>query len=145
MAGEQQRMHDEVRATLERDARIPHPELIVVAVDEIGTVELRGAVETFRQRVAAINDAGRVEGVLEVVDHLRIHRGQPADDELRATALRRLMDDPRLYAGQIHVHVAEGHVTLLGHVGREDQRGFATDDVADLDGVVAVNNLIEVW
>jgi osmotically-inducible protein OsmY len=67
------RIEEEVRATLRRDPRIKHPELIAVSVDEIGTVVLGGAVGTLPERLAAAHDARHVEGVFNViVDDLRL-------------------------------------------------------------------------
>jgi len=67
------RIEEEVRAALDHDPRIKHPELIAVSVDEIGTVVLRGAVGTLPERLAATHDARHVEGVFNViVDDLRL-------------------------------------------------------------------------
>ena len=51
------RIQEDVLAALRRDPRIKHPELIAVSVDEIGTVVLRGAVESLPERLAAAHDA----------------------------------------------------------------------------------------
>ena len=56
------RIENAVRAALERDPRIKHPELIAVSADEIGTVVLHGVVESPPQRLAARQDAQQVEG-----------------------------------------------------------------------------------
>ena len=69
----QTRIENDVRAALERDPHIQHPELIAVSVDEIGTVVLRGPVESPRQRRTAVHDARRVDGVFTVIDHLEVH------------------------------------------------------------------------
>ena len=91
------RIADDVRAALQRDSRIKHPELIAVSVDEIGTVVLRGAVAALPERLAAAHDARDVEGVFEViVDDLKVHPPigpRRADDEVRAAALQRLTSD----------------------------------------------------
>lgn len=57
-------IQEAVRAALNDDARIKHPELISVSVDEIGTVVLRGAVEALPERLAAKHDAGMSRGYL---------------------------------------------------------------------------------
>jgi osmotically-inducible protein OsmY len=66
------RIEEDVRAALERDPRIERPELIAVSADEIGTVVLRGAVTTFAQRLAAVHDARRVDGVRIRSTHIDI-------------------------------------------------------------------------
>jgi osmotically-inducible protein OsmY len=68
------RIQGDVRAALRQDPRIKHPELIAVSVDEIGTVVLRGAVESLPERLAAAHDARHVEGVFDViVDDVKVH------------------------------------------------------------------------
>ena len=137
-----------VRAALRRDPRIKHPELIAVSVDEIGTVDLRGAVGTLPERLAAAHDARAVEGVYEVViDDLKVHppvKGRRTDDEIRASALQRLIGNPRIRSTHIHVKVAHGHLTLSGYVREAAESDAAADDVATLAGVVDVTNRIEI-
>jgi osmotically-inducible protein OsmY len=141
-------IQEAVRAALDDDARIKHPELISVSVDEIGTVVLRGAVEALPERLAAKRDARRVEGVLDViVDELKVH-APPAhrrpDDEIRAAAFQRLTSDPRIRSTHLHVKISHGHLTLTGYVRQEAERAAAAEDVASLSGVIEVTNRIEV-
>ena len=137
-----------VRATLHRDPRIKHPELIAVSVDEIGTVTLRGAVSTPRERLAAAHDARNVEGVFQVVvDDLKVHLPvgrRRTDDEVRAAALQRLICDPTIRSTHIQVKVADGHVVLTGYVREEAESDAAVEDVATLTGVLGVTNRIEI-
>ena len=140
-------LEDDVRAALRRDPRIDDPDLIAVSADEIGTVVLRGAVPSPRQRRAAVHDARRVDGVFLAIDQLDVHppvAHRRADDALRAAALRRLNSHPRVRAGHIHVAVSDGRVTLTGYVRDTSQRRRAADDVARLDGVAEVADRIEV-
>jgi osmotically-inducible protein OsmY/nucleotide-binding universal stress UspA family protein len=141
------RIECDVRDALTRDPRIKQSELIAISVDVIGTVVLGGTVATIRQRRAAVSDARRVNGVFEVIDHLKVHpRVGPlhADDEIRASALQQLADDPRVRADRIHVKVSRGRVTLTGYVRQASQRSRAGEDVASVHGVVQVANEIEV-
>jgi osmotically-inducible protein OsmY len=136
-----------VQAELQRDARIKRPELIAVSVDEIGTVVLRGAVESPRQKHAALHDARQVDGVFAVVDHLEVHLPIPdhrADDEIRAAALQRLTADARIHSEHIDVNVSDGRLTLTGHVTEESQSACAAEDVAGISGVADVTNLIKI-
>jgi osmotically-inducible protein OsmY len=140
-------IENEVLAALKRDPRVKHPELIAVSVDEIGTVVLRGAVESPRQRMAAVHDARRVDGVFEVIDHLKVHpplTDHRTDDEIRAAALQRLTDDARIHPDHIHVKVAHGWVTLTGHVMEQFQSDLAAEDVANVAGVEGVTNQIVI-
>jgi osmotically-inducible protein OsmY len=141
------KIENDVRAALRRDRRITHPELIAVSVDAIGTVVLRGAVGSVPQRHAATQDARRVDGVFEVINHLGLHPpvgGELADDQIHAAALQHLMRDSRFWADDIQVSVADGWVTLTGRVRAVSQREAATEDVAGLDGVVGVTNEIKL-
>ena len=142
------RIQEDVLAALRRDPRIKHPELVAVSVDEIGTVVLRGAVESLPERLAAAHDARRVDGVFDViVDDLKVrlplaHR-RP-DDAIRAAALERLTADARIRSTHIHVKVADGHVTLSGYAREEAESAAALEDVAGVTGVTEVANRIEI-
>jgi len=142
------RIEEDVRSALQRDPRIKHPELIAVSTDEIGTVLLRGAVETLPERLAAAHDARHIEGVFEViVDDLKVHppiAHRRTDDEIRAAALQQLIGDSRIRSTHIHVKVAHGHLTLAGFVTQPSERAAALEDAANLTGVVDVTNRIEI-
>ena len=142
------RIENDVRAAFERDPRIKHPELIAVSVDEIGTVVLRGAVESLPQRLAAAHDAGQIDGVFQViVDDLKAHPPlgeRRADDEIRSAALQRLIGDSRIRSDHIHAKVSHGWVTLTGYVRQQSESDAAVEDIATLTGVVGVTNRIEV-
>jgi osmotically-inducible protein OsmY len=65
---------EEIRATLARDERIPHPAEVAVS-ERHGTVILRGIVRSFHQRRAAVKIARSVHGVLTVEDELWVDHG----------------------------------------------------------------------
>jgi len=142
------RIQEDVRTALRHDPRIKHPDLIAVSVDEIGTVALRGAVESIPERLAAAHDARHVEGVLNViVDDLKVHpppAHRRADDEIRAAALERLTADARIRSTHIHVDVSYGHLILTGYARHEAESAAALEDVASLTGLVEVTNQIKV-
>jgi osmotically-inducible protein OsmY len=142
------RLEAAVRAALQRDSRIKHPELIAVSADPIGTVALRGAVATLPERSVAAHDARQVEGVFEViVDDLKVHppiaRGR-GDDEIRVAAIQRLLSDRRIRSTHIHVKVSHGHLTLTGYVREDSERAAAREDVTSLPGVIEVTDRIEL-
>ena len=73
---------DEIRSTLERDERLPHPTEVAVS-ERHGTVTLRGSVGTFHQRRAAVRIArstpsagfpGSAESSMRDQGHHRGHR-----------------------------------------------------------------------
>jgi osmotically-inducible protein OsmY len=140
-------IENRVRAALENDDRIKHPGAIAVYADEIGSVTLRGTVESVLQRMAAVHDARQVDGVYNVIDDLKVHLPVPdrrADDEIRGAALQRLISDLRIPSNHIDVEVAAGWVTLTGRVGEASQRADAEEDIAGLSGVVGISNRIEI-
>ena len=110
-------------------------------------VTLRGTVETFRQRHAAVDVTRQVEGVREIDDQLRVELGpmdRREDDEIRAAALQKLIRDPEVPADSLEVSVRDGWVTLSGYVEYEPQRIAAYDDVATLDGVTGITHEIAI-
>lgn len=78
-------LEDEVIGSLALDPRIPESTEIAVSADE-GIVTLRGTVESFGQRRAATEDTGKVDGVYEVDDQLKVNLmggDRRDDDEIR--------------------------------------------------------------
>jgi osmotically-inducible protein OsmY len=142
------RTQEDVLTALRRDPRIKHPELIAVSVDEIGTVVLRGAVESLPERIAAAHDARHVDGVFDViVDDLKVHpplAHRRHDDEIHAVALERLAADARIRSTHIDVEVSRGHLTLAGYVRDQAESDAALEDAAGVSGVREVTNRIEV-
>jgi osmotically-inducible protein OsmY len=134
-------IEDDVRAALGRDQRIKHPDLIAVSVDGIGTVVLRGAVESPVQRHAAVEDARHTDRVFNVIDELKVHppvahRG--TDDRIRAEALRRLTSDPTFRNDDIDVEVSDGRITLTGRVRDDSSIASAAEAVEGVEGVAGV-------
>jgi osmotically-inducible protein OsmY len=64
-------LENDVIARLEDDPRITDSAEIAVAGDG-GIVKLRGTVASFSQRRAAERDARAVDGVDEVINHLKV-------------------------------------------------------------------------
>jgi osmotically-inducible protein OsmY len=140
------RIQDDVRNALADDPRIPY--VNEIAVDAYGgSVTLRGTVGSFAERRAAVADARRTRGVIDVYDDLRVRlldRDRREDAEIRGAALQRLMWDPELVPDYLDVHVKDGWVTLKGDVDHQYQSDKAFDHVASLYGVTGVTNEIQV-
>lgn len=135
----------EVRAAIDRDPRIVNP--IDIAVSEhAGTVTLRGTVDSFKQRRAAVEDANRPTGSYEVVDELQVRllEDDRRDDALRGAILERLMHDPDVPDDFIDVRVKDGWATLKGQVKRQFQSDAAFEAVASTEGVGGITNEIKV-
>jgi osmotically-inducible protein OsmY len=139
-------LENDVIARLEDDPRIADSAEIAVAGDG-GIVTLRGTVERFSQRRAAEHDARGVEGVYEVINHLRVNllgAERREDDEIRGAALQSLIWDAETPSDSIDVKLQGGWVTLKGDVSFQFQSDAAYADVSRLYGVAGVTNEIQV-
>jgi osmotically-inducible protein OsmY len=136
------RVIDDVRAELARDQRLPYADEI--AVEAFGdTVTLRGTVGSFAQQRAAVADARRTRGVIDVYDELQVRllgEDRRKDAEIRGAALQRLAWD----ADSLDARVDDGWVTLKGDVDFQFQSDLAFDGVAGLHGITGVTNQIRV-
>lgn len=139
-------LEEAVITRLSLDPRIPESTEIAVGASD-GLVTLRGTVESFVQRRAAMRDARATDGVYEVDDQLRVNLLGSSirdDDEIRGAALQILIWDAEVPAEWVDVKVQEGWVTLTGRVDFQFQSDAAFEDVASLYGVVGMNNDIRV-
>lgn len=137
---------DAVIERLDGDPQIPHSAEIAVSA-EGAIVTLRGTVETFSQRLAAVQDGNEIDDVDEVDDQLEVNPpgdDRRSDDEIRGAALQALIWDTEVPSDLINVKVDDGRITLTGDVSYEFQSDAAFDDVASLYGVVGVTNEITV-
>ncbi len=140
------RIQDDVRGALAGDPRIPYAQEIAVEADG-DVVVLRGTVGNFGERRAAVADARRTRGVVEVYDELRVRpldRDRREDAEIRGAALQRLVWDPELRPDLLDVEVKDGWVTLKGDVDYQFQSDKVFDHVAMLSGVTGITNHIKV-
>ena len=132
--------------SLDLDPRIPDPIEIAVSADA-GTIMLRGTVERFSQRRAAVQDVKQIDGVYDVDDQLKVSLAgadRREDDEIRGVALQALIWDTEVPSDTVDVKVDEGWITLKGDVSFQFQSDAAYDDVASLYGVYGVTNEIRV-
>lgn len=135
---------DQIRATLERDDRVPHPAEVAVS-ERHGTVTLRGSVGTPHQRRAIVKIARTVPGVLSVDDELSLDpRDRWQDNEVRGAALQALMSNDAVPADRIDVTVANGWLTLKGEVKHQRENDAAFESVSALPGVGGITNEIKV-
>ena len=139
-------LEKDVIARLADDARIADAAEIAVAGDG-GIVTLRGTVGRFSQRRAAEHDARGVEGVYEVINHLKVDllgADRREDDEIRGAALQSLIWDAEVPSDSIDATVQDGWVTLRGDVSYQFESDAAYADVSRLYGVAGVTNEIKV-
>jgi osmotically-inducible protein OsmY len=139
-------LEDAVTDSLGLDPRIPDATEIAVSADA-GTVTLRGTVERFSQRRAAVQDVRQIDDVYEVDDQLKVNligADRREDDEIRGVALQALIWDTEVPSDLVDVKVEEGWITLTGDVDYQFQSDSAYDDVASLYGIYGVTNEIKV-
>jgi osmotically-inducible protein OsmY len=139
-------LEDAVIDSLNLDPRIPDASEIAVSADG-GAVVLRGTVERFSQRRAAVDDARKTNGVFEVDDQLTVNligADRREDDEIRGVALQALIWDTDVPSDLVDVKVEDGWITLKGDVDYQFESDAAYDDVASLYGVYGVTNEIKV-
>jgi osmotically-inducible protein OsmY len=139
-------LEDAVIESLGLDPRIPDSLEIAVSAND-GIVTLRGTVERFSQRRAAVQDAKKVTGVYDVDDQLKVDLlGEDVrdDNEIRGAALQALISDVEVPSDSVDVKVGGGWITLTGDVSYQFQSDAAYDDVARLYGVYGVTNEIKV-
>ena len=134
----------EIRATLERDQRLPHPAEVAIT-EQSGTVVLRGSVGSPQQRRAAVRIARSVPGVVAVYDELWVDpRDRWQDNEIRGVALQALMASDDVPADRIDVIVVNGWLTLKGEVEDQSETNAAFETVRRLPGVGGITNEIKV-
>jgi osmotically-inducible protein OsmY len=135
---------EEIRATLARDDRIPHPAEVAIS-EQHGTVTLRGSVGSFHQRRAAVKIARSVRGVATVEDELWVDpRDSWLDNEIRGAALQALMSSPEVPADRIDITVNNGWLTLKGEVTHQYETDAAFNAVCRLPGIGGITNEIKV-
>jgi len=118
---------------------------IAVSADD-GAVTLRGTVGSFREKREAKKAAQRVSGVQAVDDQLQVRLlvGQGRKDaDLRGDVLRAMALDSMI-PSSIEVVVVDSYVTLKGTAAWQYQRDEAGSVAGKIEGVVGVDNFVEI-
>ena len=135
----------DVRAALSWEPGLD-PASIAVTADG-GAISLHGSVETLMNKFAAIDAARRVRGVTTVTALLSVllpSSKRSADENILEAANATLAWDASLAPHRVEVELDRGWITLSGKVSRQYQKEAAEQDVARLNGVLGVTNLIVV-
>jgi len=135
-----------IRHRLDEDPLLRHSSEVAVSVDD-GVVTLRGTVGSFGQRIAAVRDARKVDGVDDVDDQIEVRLldiDGRSDAEVRGMVLQAIASDPDAPSESIDVKVTDGLVTLTGEVSYQFQSDAAYDDVVSVFGVIGITNEIRV-
>jgi len=130
-------LQQEVVSELRSDYRT-EPDHVAVTLDG-GIVVLTGTVSGYAGKLAAQEAAHRVEGVLDVVNDIRVNGDRDLCDQSIARAIRAALEhSPLVPDERIKSTVSDGWVTLEGHVERLrhcDQAQHAVSGVAGIKGV----------
>lgn len=115
---------------------------------ENGVVTLDGEVLTYSDISAARAAAWRMEGVIDVVNNLRVNYTSPpvlpTDDEIRTRANNILAWEPSIDESTIGVSVLGGIVTLEGTVDAYWKKAFAESKVMGIRGILGIENKLAV-
>lgn len=110
-----------------------------------GTVFLEGVVPSRAAEKQAVDVAGSVQGVREVVSDLKIAAGRPLDDiGLANEVAEALSDDPRVDVMHLDVQAEDGVVRITGEVPTEHQLDTATQVAESVPGVKKVENHLKL-
>jgi osmotically-inducible protein OsmY len=135
----------DVQRELAWDTRVDETDIGVQVRD--GIVTLTGTVPSWAKRMAALQAAQRVAGVLDIANDVLVKvpgTGQPNDAEI-ASAVRHALEWDVLVPDQrIRSTVSNGWVTLDGDVDYWSEREDAERAVRNLAGVRGIANRLEI-
>jgi osmotically-inducible protein OsmY len=135
-----------VRQELIWDDRVNSTDITVNVLN--GVVTLTGTVPSYSQLSLASADAWKIDGVRDVDNLLTVRLPEtvtaPSDAQIETNVEAMLRWNATVDSAQIDVTVANGTVTLEGTVEDYWQKWRAEDLVADLSGVILVENHLTV-
>jgi osmotically-inducible protein OsmY len=123
-----------------------NPSEIGVAVKH-GIVTLSGQVDSFFKKQTAESAVKRVKGVKAIAEDIQIGVSpsyQRSDADIATAVFNALKWHAAVQEDKIKIKVENGIVKLEGDVEWEYQRKNAKRAIENLNGVIAVNNLIRV-
>lgn len=135
----------DVMAELEWEPSVDHADIGVAVSD--GVVTLSGHVSSYAEKMAAEAAVRRVSGVKAIAEEIQIRYpsdAKTADDEVAKRIVDIFAWDAMIPDGKIQVKVEHGWVTLHGTVDWFYQSDAARRAATKIQGVMGVNNRIEV-
>jgi osmotically-inducible protein OsmY len=130
----------DVRNRLENNFLVPRGRIQVSAHD--GVVTLTGTVDWHFQREAAHESTELAKGVRDIRNLIAIDRWHATPGEIEASIQKALVRSAQVDAGNIHVAVDGGHVTLTGTARSFAERRDAVDAAWRARGVTQVSDHI---
>jgi osmotically-inducible protein OsmY len=124
-----------------------NPFNVSVDVNE-GVVRLSGKVEKAEARDEAVHHAKTTEGVVRVINDIEIGKasmGERLDDTTLVVKVKaKITANSELNPFNINVDAADGVITLMGRVESQEKKDLAGRIARDTEGVVRVQNRLEV-
>ena len=122
-----------------------NPNMRVTVKD--GVVTLNGEVDSLAKKFAAYRAAGRVIGVVEMVDNIKVklpgsHR--LADEEIGRAARQAIELNISVPHKRVEISVQDASIALTGEVDWAYQKEAAEESVRHLKGVLSVNDQITI-
>ncbi len=140
-----QDIKDDVLAEIDWDPQIESTEVGVTV--KKGAVTLMGTVTSYSEKLAAERAAKRVKGVHAIAEDIKVR--YPSDKTVSDTDIAQRISNiiewnTSIPRDAITAEVRDGFVTLSGEVDWNYQREVARNQIANVRGVTAVSNLINV-
>lgn len=132
-----------VRESLMRDERLSAHSITVAAVR--GVVTLRGTVESYRRKLAAIENVESIPGCRDIIDGINVVPSASVPDDEIAENVRRALDSHADITKEvITVSVRAGVAKLEGRIASTWERSLARDIAMGVRGVREVKDLLLV-
>ncbi len=138
-------LRSDVLAELARNPRIGSSEIAVTV--KHGAVTLNGMVLTLDEKVCAERAVKNIKGVRAVANDIEVKlpdEMRKADEGIAEQIGSLLSWYSSLRNMDVNANVDDGHVTLTGEVDFLYQKALVAERVAELEGVSAVSNQIEI-
>lgn len=138
----------EVKAKLIEEKDIPSQHINVVTKD--GVVSLTGSLDTSLQADRAIEIASSVDGVIDVIDNLKLKESKSRLGDAVTTAkvkgkIRHLYIYKKIAEGyDLHVETTNGEVHIYGDIARSADTDTITAAAKEVKGVKSVKTNIKV-
>lgn len=109
-----------------------------------GIVTLSGSVDNILAKERAEKIAGTVKGVRGVINKITVDAPDIPDEKLRKDVRDALLYDPATDSYELEVIASDSEITLTGTVDSWNEKRLAGYVAKGVDGVVAVDNNIEI-
>jgi osmotically-inducible protein OsmY len=132
-----------VRESLMRDERLSAHSINVGVVK--GVVTLRGTVQSYRRKLAAVENVESIPGCRDIVDGITVVPTKSVPDDEIAENVRSALDaHAEITKEVITVSASSGVVKLEGRVASTWERALARDIALGVRGVSEVNDILLV-